>query len=210
MTRLNSKIRNAIISNAIVKSGVTSRKEALITRRAKLADDVRLFAIGGAEKEKQLDAEFAKVKKQLEKLDSKFFKYTENPKPRRAYGIGVNFAGRSVRLFFNGGEQHEGKAIYKNYIIGNRTVIIADNPLNDEFDAIESEQRAVNDLRSHVKAEVTAMVNSVTTIKKLLEIWPEAKELLPPEEQVQSTALVANVDNLNTMIGLPSGDEQCQ
>lgn len=86
-------------------------------------------------------------------------------------------------------------------------VITADNPLNDEFDAIELEQRTVNDLRTHVKAEVTAIVNSVTTIKKLLEIWPESKELLPPDEQVQSTAIVANVDNLNTMIGLPTSND---
>lgn len=40
MARLNSKIREAIIHKAIVKSGITSREEALITRRAKLADDV--------------------------------------------------------------------------------------------------------------------------------------------------------------------------
>lgn len=206
MTRLNNKIREAIIKNAIVKSGVVAREDELIARRAKLADDVRLFAIGGADAEKKLDSEFEKVRKQLKKLDDGFFKYTSYPSPRTDYDIDVNFAGRAARLYFNGLEHNQGKAVYKNYITGNRVVITVDNQLNDEFDEIEIEQRTVNDLRAHVKAEVTAMVNSVTTVKKLLEIWPESKELLPPEEQVQSTAIVANVDNLNTIIGLPSED----
>lgn len=197
MTRLNNKIRNSIVENAIAKSGVVARQEDLIARRAKLADDVRLFAIGGVDVEKKLDSELEKVEKQLKKLDERFFKYTSHLSPRRDSDITVNFSGRAARLYFNGLEHNQGKSVYKNYIEGIRVVITADNPLTDEFDAIELEQRTINDLRAHVKAEVSAMVNSVTTVKKLLEVWPEAKELLPPEEKVQSTALVANVDNLN-------------
>lgn len=207
MTRLNAKIRESVVRNALVKAGVTSREESLIARRAKLADDIRLLAIGGIEEEAKLDAEFSRVKEHLKKLDSGFFKYTTYPSPRSDYDISVNFAGRSATLYFNGLGHNQGKAVYKNYVTGERVVVTADNPLNDEFDAIELEQRTINDLRSHVKAEVTAMVNSVTTIKKLLEIWPESKELLPEEEKEQSTALVADVNNLNAMIGLPSGDE---
>lgn len=63
MTRLNKNIREAVIKNAIVKSGVTAREDALITRRAKLADDVRLFAIGGGvEKEAEILATYDKIK----------------------------------------------------------------------------------------------------------------------------------------------------
>ena len=206
MTRLNNKIRNAIVENAIAKSGVVAREGELIARRAKLADDVRLFSIGGADAEKKLDSDFEKAEKQIKKLDEKFFKYTSYPRPRRGRNIAVNFSGRAARLHFNGLECNQGESTYKNYVTESRVVITADNPLNDEFDAIELDQRTVNDLRAHVKAEVSAMVNSVTTVKKLLEIWPEAKELLPPEECVQSTAIVANVDNLNTIIGLLSED----
>lgn len=205
MTRLNKSIRESIIKNAIDASGVTSRQSELVTRRAKLADDVRLFAIGGAEAEKKLDSEFAKIKKQLDKLDSKYFQYTDYVQPRKDYDIDVNFSGRAIRLFFNGQEtsSREFKFVRKNYVAHERVVITCENPLNDEFDSINKEQQIINDLRTQVKAEVAATVNSVTTIKKLLEIWPEAKDLLPKEERVQSTALVADVQKLNAMIGLP-------
>ncbi|MFN0682916.1 Nmad5 family putative nucleotide modification protein, partial [Escherichia coli] len=48
-------------------------------------------------------------------------------------------------------------------------------------------------------------LNSVTTVKRLIEVWPESKELLPKEADKASTALPAlRVEDLNKMIGLPS------
>ncbi|MFT7963069.1 Nmad5 family putative nucleotide modification protein, partial [Salmonella enterica] len=45
----------------------------------------------------------------------------------------------------------------------------------------------------------------VTTVKRLIEVWPESKELLPKEADKASTALPAlRVEDLNKMIGLPS------
>lgn len=124
--------------------------------------------------------------------------------------IYCNFAGRAVDLSFHGRKsRRDADIVRKNFVTSSpckRVVITANNHLNAEFDYIEQEQKTIDDLRNHVTAEVSAMVNSVTTIKKLIDIWPECKELLPPDEQVQSTALVANVDNLNTMIGLPSNE----
>lgn len=208
MSRLNKAIREGIIKNSIDASGYSARNEALITRRAKLADEVRLLNIGGVDVEKQLDAQFKKVKKQLSTLDNSLFVYTDYVSPRCDYDIDCNFAGRSVRLYFNGQQTNtrEVKYVRKNYVNGSRVVITADNKLNDEFDAIELEQRTINDLYVQVKSEVTAMVNSVTTVKKLLEIWPEAKDLLPKEERVASTAVVADVGKLNVMLNLPKDD----
>ena len=205
MSRLNKAIREAIIDNAINASGATARHDANVIRRAKLADDVRLFSIGGVEVEKKLDAEFAKVKKQLDKLDNNHFQYADYVSPRCDYDIDVNFSGRAIRLFFNGQETAsiDFKFVRKNYVGHQIITITSDNPLNDEFDAVNKEQRIIDDLRVQVKSEVTAMVNSVTTVKKLLELWPESKDLLPKDEKVQSTAIVADVQKLNTMIGLP-------
>lgn len=209
MTRLNKATRNAITENAIEKSGVVTREKTLIERRAQLAEDVRLFAIGGAEKEAEALAAFEKIKKYIAKnghelVDAGVYLVGQSK------AIHCNFAGRSIDLFFNGHKDRgNGRSVFKHLVASNysnRVAITADNPLNDEFDAIEQEQKTIDELRLHVRSEVTAMVNSVTTIKKLIEIWPESKELLPPEEQVQSTALVANVDNLNAMIGLPTNE----
>lgn len=90
----------------------------------------------------------------------------------------------------------------------NRVVITRDNPLFDEFEVIEIEQKTIHDLSKQVKMDVGAIVNSVTTIKKLVEVWSECVDLLPPEEKQTGTAMVANVDNLNAMIGLPKGDDK--
>jgi hypothetical protein len=203
MTRLNKTTREAIVENALKSSGVTTREEALITRRAKLADDVRLFAIGGAEREVELLNQFRKIKDYLNALDENLFSHVGLVGCRRKNCVRSNFAGRSSTLYFNGHEDFRYPNEDKLLVTRERVVITADNPLNDEFDAINKEQRIVDDLRLHVASEVRAMVNSVTTIKKLLEIWPESKDLLPKNEQVQSTALVADVAKLNTMIGLP-------
>jgi hypothetical protein len=205
MTRLNKSTREAIIENALDSAGVIARENALIARRAKLADDVRLFAIGGAEREVELLNKLKKIKDDLNALDKNFFSYVDLVCGRNEYYIRSNFAGRSSTLHFNGheSEMHSDPHEFKNLVSYNRVVITADNPLNDEFDAINKEQRIVDNLLLHVESEVRAMVNSVTTIKKLLEIWPESKDLLPKNEQVQSTALVADVAKLNTMVGLP-------
>jgi len=206
MTRLNKSIRNSIINNAIKASGVNTRQEALIKRRAKLADDVRLFAIGGSEREAELNAAYDKVVKYAKTNTVESFIDIEVSRSE-GYGINVNFAGRAVDLYFTGKEEYcYSDAVSKPYVntsYSKRIAITADNPLNDEFDAINKEQRIIDDLRTQVKSEVTAMVNSVTTIKKLLELWPESEGLLPAGEKSQSTALVADVNKLNTMIGLP-------
>lgn len=210
MTRLNKSIREDIINNAIAASGVNTRQEALITRRAKLADDVRLFAIGGAERDAELNATYDKAVKYANTNSVEGFIDIEVSHSTSSR-INVNFAGRAIDLYFTGKEKHcYSDNVSKPYVntgYRNRVAITADNPLNDEFDAISKEQRSIDDLSTQVKYEVTAMVNSVTTTKKLLELWPEAKDLLPNEEKSQSTAIVADVNKLNVMLGLPKDEE---
>ncbi|WP_242452188.1 Nmad5 family putative nucleotide modification protein, partial [Providencia rettgeri] len=44
-----------------------------------------------------------------------------------------------------------------------------------------------------------------TTVKRLLTIWPEAKELLPKDVEKASVQLPAlKVEKLNEIIGLPT------
>ena len=77
-----------------------------------------------------------------------------------------------------------------------------------EFTANEDELKVIQDLETQVRAEVEAMVNSVTTVEKLLKEWPEAKDLLPDTvEKPKGTGLQVNVQNLNAMIGLPKDED---
>ena len=204
MSRLNKATREAIINKAIEKSGVLAREEALISRRAKLANDVRLFAIGGEDKEREIMEKFEKAKEILGSISDSPFD-TSVMQPNQDDEVYVNFQGRAVNLQFSGLESRARPYVYKPLVCcnsSNRVVIESDNPLHAEFDAIQLEQNTVLSLRAHVKAEVSAMVNSVTTVKKLIEVWPESKELIPEFEREQSASLVVSVDNLNAMIGL--------
>jgi hypothetical protein len=56
-----------------------------------------------------------------------------------------------------------------------------------------------------IEATVWAALNSVTTLKRLIEVWPESKELIPKDSDNAKAALPAlRVEDLNRMIGLPT------
>lgn len=209
MTRLNKTIREAIVDKALKESGVNSREEELVRRRAKLAGDVRLFAIGGAERERELNNLYDNAVRYAEKHKSDGLVCMDVSRSVSCE-INVNFSGRAVNLYFTGETEHSyTNVVRKTYVNSshrNRVAITSDNPLNDEFDAIIKEQRLIDELRTQVSAEVRAMVDSVTTVEKLLKLWPESKTLLPESEKTRSTQLVADVGKLNTMIGLPKPD----
>lgn len=53
-------------------------------------------------------------------------------------------------------------------------------------------------------AQVKATLNQFTTVKKLLEAWPEAKDLIPDDvDEVKPKLPVVQVQDLNCLIGLP-------
>ena len=58
-----------------------------------------------------------------------------------------------------------------------------------------------------VKALVTSTINSVTTINKLLEVWPESKDIIPQsvldEHSSTTKTLVVPTFKLNKALGLP-------
>lgn len=205
MTRLNQKIREKIISNAIEQSGVIDRQENVNERRANLANDIRIRAIGGDQVEKDLSEKMRKLKAYVKKnshhgIDCRIYENGMNDK------IYVNFAGRAVNLHFNGDENGNKKRVIK-YTGKNgwqkRFAITNGEPEIEEFDDICAEQDQINKIIETITTETRAIVNSVTTVKKLLEIWPEVKDLLPEDEKQRSTVIIANVAGLNTVIGLP-------
>lgn len=71
-----------------------------------------------------------------------------------------------------------------------------------EFSAIENEEEALRNAESELKQSLRPVLESVASVKKLLEVWPEAKDFLP-EDAVAETrhnlpAVV--VDDLNRKI----------
>lgn len=207
MSRLNNSIREKIIANAIEKSGVLSRQEELDKRRADLAEHLRIKAIGGELEDKIYEDTIKKIDAYLEKNKHKHIDTSVYPIANDDE-LYVNFAGMSVNLYFHGGENRKDHKHINKYTGDNdyhkRLVITTSDEEYATLDKIMKEQKAISDIKEAVISKTRAVVNSVTTIKKLVEVWPESLELIPKIERPVSTALVANVESLNAAIGLPS------
>lgn len=87
-----------------------------------------------------------------------------------------------------------------------RIAIPTDHELAKCFTEWQAEESRIKEIEETVRVNVSAMVNSVTTVEKLVKQWPEVVELLPANADRPIIALpTVQVDQLNTMIGLPSG-----
>tara|TARA_Y100001938_G_scaffold149998_1_gene239123 strand:- start:4581 stop:5201 length:621 start_codon:yes stop_codon:yes gene_type:complete len=203
MTRLTKALKEQIIENALVKAGVREREAALKVRHAEFAEACRIFAIGGEEEAKKVEKQMTKIKKLWLELPS----YARGHSLDSInYGIRVANTGTSEeRYWYFGGSKPCHRADRKPKY-SPPFVNIADNePLIQEHSAIELEKEAVHNLKQSVEANVSTVLDTVTTVKKLLEVWPEAGELLPKSEAGASMHLPAiQVTQLNAMIGLPS------
>lgn len=191
MTRLNNHLRDQIVTAALAKSGNTTAIEAVEARRQEWAERVRLAALGDG------GAKLEALVKRIEKLEREIPEGYRSGFPlirTRGY-LTLNCAGLTVRV--NGWEGTK--------IAPAAHTLLADDPLVQQFHDICAEEAANSAQKDKVTSSVRAAVNGVTTVAKLLKVWPEAKELLPAyveEAKVQLPAL--QVADLNNLVGLPS------
>jgi hypothetical protein len=202
-TRLNKRIKDAIIRKAVVKAGIGDRRDELKQRRIDWIEKVRVQSIGGIENDRKMKAivkrfEKATVDLPEDIIDGNLF--------NRDYDIYINVAGFAVYGYFNGNVGSCGLSkdfVYK--LTPHKATIEAGDPLADEFHDIENDGNDLDDDESKIKANVEGVLSTTTTIKKLLEIWPECKELLPDDlSPVTANLPMVQTEDLNKMIGLPS------
>lgn len=202
--KLTNKVREEIIAKAVSKSGINDRQEELRLRRAEWAENVRVAALGGQKSVAEIEAVEAQIDQLIDKLpETVRVRHTFVKRDFEIYRL--NVAGLRVRAQFNGTESprmYGFEVVYK--IAPSDYTLLADDPLTAEFHAIHDAQQAIEKQREEIEASVRAAVSSVTTVKKLLEIWPEASELIP--ETVTPTKQLPALprEDLNAMIGLPS------
>lgn len=73
---------------------------------------------------------------------------------------------------------------------------------------LDNVEADINKRESDLAHQVRAVVGSCTTVKKLLEIWPESKELIPTTlEEARPQLPAIQVAELNKLVGLPSGEQ---
>ncbi|MNJ08748.1 hypothetical protein D3C77_28720 [compost metagenome] len=203
MTKLTKAVKEQIIKNAVNKSGLIDEHNKIIQRRAEWANDVRLFAIGGIDEEKKLIAinEQYLIARGLVPDNLK----GDMRKPAKTRNeLYVNVAGLSFCAYFHGGLDYN-KCEQVCRISPSSVTLLADNPLVAEFHEIHNQQEDYENKVVTLRDSVNGVIANVTTVKKLLDVWPEAKELLPPEIEKQTVQLsMVQTADLNKMIRLPS------
>ena len=194
-TRLNTTLRDKIVANALAKAGITKDRQELQTARYAWADELRLTALGTTDE--VLAKLSAKVKKAWESIPSSARRSYNDPVYTREY-IYVNLGGLSACVHFR--ERAPAPT--------DTPVFEADHAITIRFHELENAARDLDDRTDALKTQVRAVVNSVSTVKQLLNVWPEAKELLPATvEESKSKLPAVQVETLNTLIGLPTEEE---
>lgn len=198
--RLTTALRDAIATNAIKKSGVVAAQANNDKAFAELAEKVRVQILGGEKKAAEADAKLAKamkIEKELHELGITQFCIRRG----RSSEIYPSFGGARTRLDY-------GDDTYKLTPSRDFCLLDPDDPLTVEFHQLDNEKHTLSQQREEVKVNVYAALNSVSTVKRLLEVWPEIKELLPTNLDAARAALPAlRVGDLNKMIGLPTEEK---
>lgn len=58
--------------------------------------------------------------------------------------------------------------------------------------------------KTALRSKLVALVHSVSTYKKLYEVWPELAEIVPPDDDRPTQMLSVDVKELNRLIPLPA------
>lgn len=196
--KLNKTIKEAIFTAALKKAGIPEKKEAIRARGAELAETIRSrFLIPSDEKT------ISDAKKLLEPVSKKHPDICISDS--HYSGMPVNVAGQKRVFYFNGNIDHDDStpSVSKRrpYYC---SVLQADDPLTERLYAIDHDRQMLKAEIEQLSASLWAVLNSVSTDKKLIEIWPEALAFIPAAEKANTPQLPAlPIADLNKMLGLP-------
>lgn len=200
--RLTNAIREQIAKNALTKSGIVAALEALQVKRHEVARGARVFAFGGAEKTAKVDKAYEKLDKLLSELRASGTSiYLSSGLSSSIY---ISISGRQLGWCPYGKDTKGGDILL---FTPNRDLCLfgAEHEITKRFDEIMNEEQKLNARAKEIEATVWAALNSVTTLKRLIEVWPECKELIPENSDNARASLPAlKVEDLNRMIGLPT------
>ena len=190
--RLTNDIKNTIINNALEKSGYNKEIDEYYAELSNLAVEIHEESFGGHK-------EMHRKLKIIEKANEAF----KSIDSRAAY----------IRVHYNhsvscevGGQIRYLDLPFKEAVVTCTLKIPGDHPIAYKLHALDNLFEDLTKKRGDVINIVNPILNSVTTAKKLVTIWPEAEELLPKECQLPAkTNLPAiQIESANTLIGLPS------
>lgn len=205
-TRLTNAIRDEIVKNAITKTKFNER-----IKEKEQEGELILFKLlmeyhGGEEAYRKLERQVREIRTKINNLRDKnvnveFGLYS-------GWNHNFNLGGRTVSL-----PSMDSLPANYSYLLRlaprERIVFPANHKLVEAYFTIQDEVKELETSRDKVRQEVKAMVYSVNTTKRLVEVWPESAELIPAANQVAKVGLPAiNVASLNAAIGIPTPPEK--
>lgn len=219
MTRLNKSNREKIIENAVIMSSIPSARKALTPRVKALAEKVRIDILGGIEVAQELDKYAAKVK--ALPLGPIKPEWVSDFGFKRRYCVFMVVGSFKMRADFSGGLFHDGYSdvngvegrshlvyalsnAYLPFPCDNSKEYHPESELGAELLDIIDAWKALKTDEEVLRAQVSNVVHSVSSVKKLLEVWPNAKDLIPASEtKVFHAPAVIDTKSLDGLIGLP-------
>ncbi|MEQ1975020.1 Nmad5 family putative nucleotide modification protein [Xenorhabdus sp. SGI240] len=203
---LTKDIKSEIVKNALTKSGIFEKEEQLFKDRADWAEKVRIEAIGGENMDSGINDIISEIKTLANKIPESV---REDDFPiRESSYIEINLAGITVWAFYNGARERGCQRYSRQRVTKitprNTSVILADNPLVNEFYELEKRYNELENQREDITNNVEAALAKVRTVKRLLTEWPEAAELLPKSTAKAAPVPAVRREALNELIGLPT------
>lgn len=194
MTRLTTSMREQIVDNALEKAGINKAFTEYADERRAWACAVADESIGGPEVIAKLEAANKKIAKAISELPKAL---QEDLRAGPLEGaIYASFGGMRCRV-----NEWEGYRPAKSGLM-----LPSSHQLSERFEALESKKKELDKRKHELKTEIRAVLDSVSTVGKLLAVWPESKELIPAASQ-KATLPSVSVESLNAAIGLPSDEE---
>lgn len=192
--KLTSWIRDVVVDSAVEKAGINKAFSDYRDERAVWACAVADESIGGEEAVAKLSAANKKIAAIIKALPEHL--QSEMRAGPMEGAIYASFGGMRTRVN-EWLDQRPAKS---------GLMLASDHPLTIQFEKLEAREKELSRKRDNLRAEVRAVVGSVTTVNKLLTIWPEARELIPSRAKVSTSMPSVNVESLNAAIGLPTGE----
>lgn len=205
--RLTNDARDKIIAAAMEKSGFPKRLEEARANVEKIKMECLIAAFGGLKPYRRLVDRFNTIEEKIKALkdegilakSSRDYS-TWNADNMNLAGMTVSYPKHSVLSL----PEFEGLRFIRKSN-NDKPTLLADNPLVQKFLDAEKVVEELDSSAKGIKANVKAVVYSVNSTKRLVEVWPEAAELIPSEIEVVRAAVPAiNFESLNASIGIPS------
>lgn len=205
--RLTNDARDKIIAAAMEKSGFPKRLEEARANVEKIKMECLIASFGGLKPYRRLVDRFNTIEEKIKALkdegilakSSRDYS-TWNADKMNLAGMTVSYPKHSVLSL----PEFEGLRFIRKSN-NDKPTLLADNPLVQKFLDAEKVVEELDSSAKGIKANVKAVVYSVNSTKRLVEVWPEAAELIPSEIEVVRAAVPAiNFESLNASIGIPS------